>query len=313
MRWSVGIEAEGDRVLTPRGGGRAGRRGRRQLRHRHRDRHQPLRRPAARGGGQPGRGDRARRPSEFARAAAAAGLAGAPDRPGRGRQRGRGGRTAAGDQAGLAGGLPVRGAAAAGRLDPAAGPAVYAILYKPEPDAKPERYAVIYVGHADDLSAERFPFQHPRAACWVRRAGSKWKVYICTYEVPGGGPGHREQISPRARPRSTSRAATTSSTTRPGRTSGSASTRRRRPARSPARAGPRRRRSPARAGPDAAQRRPAATPRDAAARTTSPQRPLLLRGEADRVVQPGAAGARRRAGPARATAGSPPAPGWSRR
>ena len=73
--------------------------------------------------------------------------------------------------------------------------AVYAIVYKPEPDTKPERYAVIYVGHSEDLSAERFPFQHPRAHCWVRRAGSKWKVYICTYEVPGGGPGHREQIT----------------------------------------------------------------------------------------------------------------------
>ena len=68
-------------------------------------------------------------------------------------------------------------------------------MCKPDPDARPERYAVIYVGHADDLSAERFPFQHPRAACWVRRAGSKWKVYIATYEVPGGGRAHREQIA----------------------------------------------------------------------------------------------------------------------
>jgi hypothetical protein len=73
--------------------------------------------------------------------------------------------------------------------------AVYAILCKPEPDKRPEHYAVIYVGHADDLSGERFPFQHPRAACWVRRAGSKWKVYVATYEVPGGGPAHREQIA----------------------------------------------------------------------------------------------------------------------
>jgi hypothetical protein len=72
--------------------------------------------------------------------------------------------------------------------------AVYAILYKPEAEDKPERYAVSYVGHSNDLSAERFPFQHPKAACWVARAGSKWKVYICTYEVPGGSQAHREQI-----------------------------------------------------------------------------------------------------------------------
>ena len=72
--------------------------------------------------------------------------------------------------------------------------AVYAILYKPDPDAKPEKYAVCYVSHADNLETERFPFQHPRSACWIRRAGSKWKVYVCTYQVPGGTIGHREQI-----------------------------------------------------------------------------------------------------------------------
>jgi hypothetical protein len=72
--------------------------------------------------------------------------------------------------------------------------AVYAIAYKPEPDTKPEKYAVIYVGQSGDLSAERFPFNHPAAPCWVKRAGSRWKVYICTYEVPGGLRSHREQI-----------------------------------------------------------------------------------------------------------------------
>jgi hypothetical protein len=73
--------------------------------------------------------------------------------------------------------------------------AVYAIVYKPDPDTKPESYAVIYVGHSEDLSAERLPFNHPRAKCWVARAGSRWKVYIATYEVPGGLPSHREQIA----------------------------------------------------------------------------------------------------------------------
>jgi hypothetical protein len=73
--------------------------------------------------------------------------------------------------------------------------AVYAIAYKPDPDRKPESYAVIYVSHSDDLTAERFPFHHPRAACWIQRGGSKWKVYICTFEVPGGNRPHREQIA----------------------------------------------------------------------------------------------------------------------
>lgn len=73
--------------------------------------------------------------------------------------------------------------------------AVFVIMYRPAPDDRPDRYAVSYVDHSDDLSAERFPFQHPRAACWVKRAGSKWKVHIATFEVPGGTRAHREQIA----------------------------------------------------------------------------------------------------------------------
>ena len=73
--------------------------------------------------------------------------------------------------------------------------AVYTVMYKPEPDTKPENYAVCYVGHADDLSAEQFPFRHPRAPCWIKRAGSKFRLWICTFEVPGGTAAHREQIA----------------------------------------------------------------------------------------------------------------------
>jgi hypothetical protein len=92
-------------------------------------------------------------------------------------------------------GYPFEGPRLLGGWTPPPVPSVYAILCKPEPETRPDTYAVIYVGHADDLSAERFPFQHPRAACWIRRAGSKWKVWIATYEVPGGNRPHREQIT----------------------------------------------------------------------------------------------------------------------
>ena len=34
-------------------------------------------------------------------------------------------------------------------------------MYKPEPDTKPDRYAVIYVGHADDLSRGAVPVPAP--------------------------------------------------------------------------------------------------------------------------------------------------------
>jgi hypothetical protein len=92
-------------------------------------------------------------------------------------------------------GYPFEGPRLLGGWTPPARPGVYAILYKPGPEAGKERYAVIYVGHSDDLAAERFPFRHPRSPCWIGRAGSKWKVYICTYEVPGGNRPHREQIA----------------------------------------------------------------------------------------------------------------------
>lgn len=73
--------------------------------------------------------------------------------------------------------------------------AVYAIMYQPDPDKKRQDYAVIYVDHSDDLSQEPFPFKHPQAGCWTKRAGDRWKLHICTYEVPGGLRSHREQIT----------------------------------------------------------------------------------------------------------------------
>ena len=71
-------------------------------------------------------------------------------------------------------------------------PAVYAILYRPDTDN--QQYAVTYVGHSEDLSREPFPFRHPQAPCWIKRAGTKWKIHVATYEVPGGLASHREQI-----------------------------------------------------------------------------------------------------------------------
>ena len=90
-------------------------------------------------------------------------------------------------------GYPFEGPRVLGGWSPPAAPAVYAVMYKP--DAQRETYAVIYVGHADDLSAEQFPFDHPSAPCWIRRAGGRWRLYICAYQVPGGLRSHREQIA----------------------------------------------------------------------------------------------------------------------
>jgi hypothetical protein len=80
-----------------------------------------------------------------------------------------------------------------GGWTPPAAPGVFAIMYKPDPGT--ERYAVIYVDHSDDLSQERLPFRHPRAPCWIQRAGSRWKIYISVYQPPGAAHPHRELIA----------------------------------------------------------------------------------------------------------------------
>lgn len=74
-------------------------------------------------------------------------------------------------------------------------PAVYAILYKPDPETNPERFGVLYVGHGEDLSKERLPFRHPEARCWLKRVdGERFKLYVCYLEAPGAQASHREQI-----------------------------------------------------------------------------------------------------------------------
>lgn len=74
-------------------------------------------------------------------------------------------------------------------------PAVYAVLYRPDPEKNPERYGVLYVGHTDDLSQERLPFGHPLAKCWLDRVnGDRFKLHICFLEAPGALASHREQI-----------------------------------------------------------------------------------------------------------------------
>lgn len=78
---------------------------------------------------------------------------------------------------------------------PPAEAAVFVVLYKPKPDTHPEQYAVIFVGHSHNLSTEGFPQRHPRAGCWARRAGDRFKVYVATLSAPGATAAHREQIS----------------------------------------------------------------------------------------------------------------------
>jgi hypothetical protein len=70
--------------------------------------------------------------------------------------------------------------------------AVYAILLRPRPDR--DRYAVIDVDSSDDLAGSGLPLRHPHAACWITRAGSRWNLHACWYEVPGDSPAQRTEI-----------------------------------------------------------------------------------------------------------------------
>jgi len=92
-------------------------------------------------------------------------------------------------------GYPFEGPRVLAGWTPPAAAAVYAVMYLPDPDTKPQEFAVIYVGHSGDLTREQLPFGHPQARCWKKRAGDRWNLHICTYEVPGGLSSHREQIT----------------------------------------------------------------------------------------------------------------------
>ena len=75
-------------------------------------------------------------------------------------------------------------------------PAVYAVLYKPEPETNPERFGVLYVGHSEDLSREKLPFRHPASDCWLKRVdGDRFRLHICYLEAPGANSRHREQMA----------------------------------------------------------------------------------------------------------------------
>jgi hypothetical protein len=80
-----------------------------------------------------------------------------------------------------------------GGWNPPAKPGVYVVMYKPDPEKKPDTHAVIYVGQNMDMSKEGLPKNHSRAGCWADRAGSPWKLHVAFYTFPGATP--RQLIS----------------------------------------------------------------------------------------------------------------------
>lgn len=93
-------------------------------------------------------------------------------------------------------GYPFEGPRVLAGWTPPAVAAVYAVMYKPRPEVRPEEYGIIYVGHSEDLSAEGFPFRHPAAPCWLKRVdGDRFALRVCMYQAPGATKAHREQMT----------------------------------------------------------------------------------------------------------------------
>jgi hypothetical protein len=94
---------------------------------------------------------------------------------------------------GSLGGYPFEGPRVLGGWNAPPGPGIFAIMTQPDSDR--QRFEVIYLGHADDLSEAGLPFDHAQANRWIERAGGKWKLWIATYVIPGGLSSHRERIT----------------------------------------------------------------------------------------------------------------------
>lgn len=94
---------------------------------------------------------------------------------------------------GTLGGYPFEGPRVLGGWHPPDQPGLFAVLTRQDPES--QRYEVIYLGHADDLSEIGLPFQHPQADAWIERASGKWNLSVAFYAIPGGGRSHRERIT----------------------------------------------------------------------------------------------------------------------
>lgn len=67
---------------------------------------------------------------------------------------------------------------------------VYCILHR----NSSTNYNVDYVGESEDLAERGFPWNHHRADCWIRQAGSKSNVYIAVHYMPGSTQPQRTAI-----------------------------------------------------------------------------------------------------------------------
>lgn len=94
---------------------------------------------------------------------------------------------------GSLGGYPFDGPRVLGGWNPPKKQGLFAIFTKQAADS--QRFEVIYLGHAADLSEVGLPFEHPHASRWIERADGKWNLWVAAYVIPGGSQSHRERIT----------------------------------------------------------------------------------------------------------------------
>ena len=90
-------------------------------------------------------------------------------------------------------GYPFEGPRVLAGWTPPAVPAVYVVLYRPDPDPRAVRRH-LRRPHRGPHRPRASRSATRRAPCWIQRAGNKYAVHVATYEIPGGLPRHREQI-----------------------------------------------------------------------------------------------------------------------
>lgn len=69
---------------------------------------------------------------------------------------------------------------------------IFAVMYRE--NTRTERFAVIYVGEAENFADVGFPFHHLQSPCWIGRIESKWKLSVAYLPVPGASASIRQAI-----------------------------------------------------------------------------------------------------------------------
>jgi len=70
--------------------------------------------------------------------------------------------------------------------------AVYAIMMKPNPQAK--AYKIVYFGESSNLSERGFYRSYHKYDSWIREAGSEGNLYIGIHRMPGSTAEERRKV-----------------------------------------------------------------------------------------------------------------------